>query len=748
MPASDEIHAEEHGQSVISPTSSTKLRIMVVDDDATFLAIVSGLLKMLNHEVVTFRNPLHALSTLGAKKNYFDLVITDVHMPQIDGFEMQQRVQQHFKLPLIMISADDRESVMLKALERGVALYIVKPVSLNDLKNLWQYVVAAKNTNKPAHTTSHQSNKSVSSSSSSSPPLLQPPSSSAEKVISSDESINNKTASISSANNTRSTTHHHHHKYSSKVSAKRKRSHGKELLQQQHDVHRDSSARVRKTTTTITNGARKAKVIWTNALQTRFLEAINYIGLERSVPKKILEAMNVQGLTRENVASHLQEGSRTEVYRGMKYRLFLKKVAERSARAANLSARSQFSNIGLNRSTALNSRCYGQHPRRASSQSRFRGNNMSVLNAPNLGLGRFNDHGASSSTSIPQFGNRQPNFLSSQANFQQPNFGPNPFREANFSSVNGVNAGSNFSVGGHRPYESVKATNGIMNNVANPMQINQQQTQKSLQIFTTDPLGYNFGGSSSVTPKANYSSSNYGKTGSLGGSHPVPNYSNIFAGTQKTSGGYAAPKDPLVPNGCGNSAGFNNSSSLMNSSYDTIMTAVQIGNRSFNCLPRREDVSSVDFPSANQLSPRLPEANKQDNTAVQPPLQQQQHDLFNNLEGNYIFNATKIPSQSTNMSDSKQFGGDDLSNPNLQQMSFQFCYQKQGGKEIQNSDYSQKQDIGKLMDIDLKGKSVVEDETPAENSFLDQACFSANFIHKITCIGLGSGVSRHIVQYQ
>lgn len=51
--------------------------------------------------VVTFRNPLHALSTLKAKKNYFDLVIIDVHMPQIDGFEMQKRVQQDFKLPLI-----------------------------------------------------------------------------------------------------------------------------------------------------------------------------------------------------------------------------------------------------------------------------------------------------------------------------------------------------------------------------------------------------------------------------------------------------------------------------------------------------------------------------------------------------------------------------------------------------------------------------------------------------------------------
>nr|XP_048331655.1 two-component response regulator ARR11-like [Ziziphus jujuba var. spinosa] len=94
-----ETETAEHDEEPL--TMSTSLRILVVDDDATFLAVISGLLKILKHEVVTFRNPLHALSTLGVKKSDFDLVITDVHMPQIDGFEMQKRVQDDFKLPLI-----------------------------------------------------------------------------------------------------------------------------------------------------------------------------------------------------------------------------------------------------------------------------------------------------------------------------------------------------------------------------------------------------------------------------------------------------------------------------------------------------------------------------------------------------------------------------------------------------------------------------------------------------------------------
>ncbi|MED6182801.1 hypothetical protein PIB30_032132 [Stylosanthes scabra] len=62
----------------------------------------------------------------------------------------------------------------------------------------------------------------------------------------------------------------------------------------------------------------KKKVIWTNSLHSLFLVAIRHIGLDKAVPKKILEIMNVPNLTRENIASHLQ-----------KYRIFLRKVAEK-----------------------------------------------------------------------------------------------------------------------------------------------------------------------------------------------------------------------------------------------------------------------------------------------------------------------------------------------------------------------------------------------------------------------------------
>lgn len=64
------------------------------------------------------------------------------------------------------------------------------------------------------------------------------------------------------------------------------------------------------------NSLKTARVHWTAQLHQRFVKAVNQTGLDNAAPKRILEIMNVPGLTRENVASHLQ-----------KYRLYLKRLS-------------------------------------------------------------------------------------------------------------------------------------------------------------------------------------------------------------------------------------------------------------------------------------------------------------------------------------------------------------------------------------------------------------------------------------
>ncbi|KAL1190966.1 putative two-component response regulator-like APRR4 [Cardamine amara subsp. amara] len=53
--------------------------------------------------------------------------------------------------------------------------------------------------------------------------------------------------------------------------------------------------------------AKKRRVVWDDGLHKKFIDAVEYLGLAKAVPKKILEIMNVENITRENVASHLQK---------------------------------------------------------------------------------------------------------------------------------------------------------------------------------------------------------------------------------------------------------------------------------------------------------------------------------------------------------------------------------------------------------------------------------------------------------
>ncbi|QDZ19401.1 HTH myb-type domain-containing protein [Chloropicon primus] len=68
---------------------------------------------------------------------------------------------------------------------------------------------------------------------------------------------------------------------------------------------------------------KRPRLIWTRQLHERFVEAVNKMGVDQAVPKAIMQSMNVKGITRENVASHLQ-----------KYRAQLKKRSAEAAAAA------------------------------------------------------------------------------------------------------------------------------------------------------------------------------------------------------------------------------------------------------------------------------------------------------------------------------------------------------------------------------------------------------------------------------
>ncbi|KAL1809250.1 hypothetical protein ACET3Z_026240 [Daucus carota] len=193
--------------------------VLAVDDDTTCLLILKACLEKWNYQVTVVKHAHEALSMLGNKP--FDMVISDVHMPDMNGLKLQERINQDFGLPVILISADTRAEVMCMGIKNGAQRFFVKPIVAEDLKDIWQFAEWWK----------RNRNNNIA-------PCTQINESSEESLV----------------------------------------------------------------------GRRwRNRLVWTCELHSRFVEAILVIGYDRAVPANILGVMNVVGLTRRQVASHLQK---------------------------------------------------------------------------------------------------------------------------------------------------------------------------------------------------------------------------------------------------------------------------------------------------------------------------------------------------------------------------------------------------------------------------------------------------------
>lgn len=107
--------------------SITKRRILVVDDSSATREVVSGLLRGAGYEVVTAENGIQAMRELG--REHFDLVVTDINMPQMDGYELTKYIREtpHLKaLPVIMLTSFGSDEERRKGKEVGADEYLTK----------------------------------------------------------------------------------------------------------------------------------------------------------------------------------------------------------------------------------------------------------------------------------------------------------------------------------------------------------------------------------------------------------------------------------------------------------------------------------------------------------------------------------------------------------------------------------------------------------------------------------------------
>ena len=104
------------------------IKILVVDDESRMRKLVRDFLVKKGYDVVEAGDGEEALDKFYADKD-ISLIILDVMMPKMNGFEVCREIREHSKVPIIMLTAKGGENDELNGFELGVDEYIAKPFS-------------------------------------------------------------------------------------------------------------------------------------------------------------------------------------------------------------------------------------------------------------------------------------------------------------------------------------------------------------------------------------------------------------------------------------------------------------------------------------------------------------------------------------------------------------------------------------------------------------------------------------------
>ncbi len=105
--------------------------ILLVDDDAALLEVTTIVLMSEGYRVVTAKDGPEALKVLGYEK--LDLVVLDIMMPNMSGFEVLKKMRERSDVPVVMLTAKSQSVDKVVGLELGADDYITKPFDTKEL---------------------------------------------------------------------------------------------------------------------------------------------------------------------------------------------------------------------------------------------------------------------------------------------------------------------------------------------------------------------------------------------------------------------------------------------------------------------------------------------------------------------------------------------------------------------------------------------------------------------------------------
>lgn len=115
--------------------AKTLLKVLLVDDSASLRRVYQKLLEACHFEVRTADSGESAMAALDAES--FDVVVSDIGMPMMDGLELAHRIRaspRHASIRLVALTAYTLPSLIEQAREVGFDSYLAKPVNIGDLR--------------------------------------------------------------------------------------------------------------------------------------------------------------------------------------------------------------------------------------------------------------------------------------------------------------------------------------------------------------------------------------------------------------------------------------------------------------------------------------------------------------------------------------------------------------------------------------------------------------------------------------
>ncbi len=116
----------------MEPETSSKLKILIVDDNESIREVLTIITSRRGYQCESATNGREAIDMI--TRAHFDLVITDVHMPEMDGITLTRELTRHFSgLPVMIMTGELDDSFAESAITAGAREVLGKPFAIPDL---------------------------------------------------------------------------------------------------------------------------------------------------------------------------------------------------------------------------------------------------------------------------------------------------------------------------------------------------------------------------------------------------------------------------------------------------------------------------------------------------------------------------------------------------------------------------------------------------------------------------------------